>query len=292
MKILIIIGHNLYSGVNSMVRTLSKDLQSLGFEVCISIQPAIDSNYVEGFTHFTDSLDVPYFTPYDFIDYDSYHTILLNANYQFDMISKVNTNKIFICHGMEEKESIPNNPFDAIVGISDKLTEIVNADMTIYNGIDLDVYYPETNISDVPKDAGYLYRGDIPNEIREATEKANIRLHHIRQYSDVSGFINNVDFIIGYGRVIYEGMACGRPVFVYGHHGCDGWINEWNFKELRRSNCSGYYTECKFDIDGLVEQLKLYDKKQGDINRKLAEDYLSSVEMARRYSRLIRSLYG
>jgi len=290
MKILIVIGHNLFSGVNTMVKALAKELILFGNVVDVQIHPHSKySSYVEGYTNYMEDLRVSHlYEPLDIIGYENYDAIILNANYQFDWISKVDVPKIFVCHGLEEKETIPNNPFDCVVAVSDRIYEDIKADEIIYNGIDLKEYYPLKNINYEAQSAGYVYRGELPNKLREAADVLGIRLHHIRQYPDVPDFMNQVDFIIGYGRVIYEAMACGRPAFVYGEHGCDGWINDHNFLELRRGNCSGYYTECQYDVDGLVDQLKKYDFRQGKRNRILAEKHLSSTVMAKRYEELIR----
>ena len=93
----------------------------------------------------------------------------------------------------------------------------------------------------------------------ESARKLGISIIHAKNNPNVKELINHGDFVIGYGRGLYEGMACERPALIYGIHGCDGWINEWNFPQYLYSNCSGYHTECQYDEEGLIDLLSKYN---------------------------------
>jgi glycosyltransferase involved in cell wall biosynthesis len=174
------------------------------------------------------------------------------------------------------------------VGVSDRTKEIVECDEVVYNGVDTSKFFPVTDINVKPYNALFLFRGYLPETLYLACDILGIGLHHGQTETDVASLINKVDFVIGYGRSVYEGMSCGRPALIYGDNGCDGWVNEWNFTELLTRNCSGWYTECQYDIEGLVDVLKKYNFRHGKTNRKLIEKHLSLEVMGDRYDEIIR----
>ncbi len=90
-------------------------------------------------------------------------------------------------------------------------------------------------------------------------------------------------------------MACGKPVFVSGTNGTDGWVTRHDFLDMRRSNMAGYFLNDKgetfLSIDDTISELKKYNNDMGRANRDIAEQYLSSIKMAQEYDQLMRRLY-
>ena len=288
MRILIILGHNRLTGVNLWANDLSNELIKKGHQVHFHISPDKDNeiNYVPGYTVFYEKIINNMFDDKGtwFGDYD---VIILNYSIHEDMIKNVNVPVIFVSHGSMEEWYFPKYKHECHVGISDRVKEDLGCDKVVYNGVNINEFYSNTSISVKPFSALYLYRGDVPTALNIVCENLGIELHHGRLMPNVSEAINMVDFVIGYGRSIYEGMACGRPSLVYGVNGCDGWVNEWNFKEFLRGNCSGWYTQCKYDLNGLQNLIQKYDWRQGKINKRLIEENLSLEIMGDTFERII-----
>ena len=294
MKILIVLGHNRLTGVNLWASDLSSELMKYGHTVHLMISPAGDPNkmqYVDGYTAFLDQVNTFVYGINQTVGFDSYDVIILNYNLHELMVKFADVPTIFVSHGSMEEWYKPEEKHAYHVGVSDRTTEELGCDETVYNGVDTSKFFRGLDINVKPYGALYLSRYPEPPVLRKACEALGIGLYHAKMSSDIPRLINEFDFVIGYGRSAYEGMACGRPVFIYGDNGCDGWITEWNFKELLRGNCSGWYTECKYDLDGLVDQLEKYDFKQGKINRKLVEENISLEIMGRKFDRIIRNVY-
>ena len=293
MRVLIILGHNRLTGVNLWAKDLSGELRKKGHEVHFHISPVGDENkmgYLEGYTVFYEKVENHIFDKKDLVDFDCYDVIILNYNLHEILVKYVKVPIIFVSHGSMEEWYYPEYKHEYHIGISDRTTEIVECDETVYNGVNTSKFYPQTDININPKSALYLFRGQVSTTLSQTCQNLGIELHHGSVMPNVDEMINTVDFVIGYGRSAYEGMSCGRPALIYGDNGCDGWVNEWNFKELLRGNCSGWYTQCKYDLEGLIDIIKKYDYRQGKINRRLIEEHLSLESMGDAFERIIKGV--
>jgi hypothetical protein len=222
--------------------------------------------------------------------FDHYDVVILNYNVHEDIVKRIKSPTIFVSHGSMDGWYYPKYKHNYHVGISDRTTEDLGCDETVYNGVDISNFFPHTDINVNPQSALYLYRGEIPDVLADACNVLEIVLHHGRVMPNVEEAINMVDFVIGYGRSVHEGMACGRPVLIYGESGCDGWINEWNFPEYLRGNCSGWYTQCNYNLVGLLDIIKKYNFRQGKVNRELIEKHLSLKAMGDHFERIIKGV--
>lgn len=293
MKVLIVLSHNRLTGVSTWAETLQVELNGMGYCCDIQIRPIHQSNYVLDYSAFTHRLDSDHLYDNVEVDWNAYDVLILSDDEQLThtLMEGSKNIVIFVSHGTEESSSIPiDHLCDYKVGVSDTVAREYECDEIIYNGVNLDVYRPETELRDEPDTAVYISRERVPHKLKRAFMELNMVLLHARIYPNVSQLIQESDMVIGYGRGIYEGMACGRPVLVYGEHGCDGWIDEHNFPIYLQSNCSGYHTECQYDVEGLKELILQHNHRQGKINRRLAEKYVSSKEMSSKYDKIIRRL--
>lgn len=291
MRVLIILGHNRLTGVNLWANDLSGELRKKGHQVHFFISPQNEDsfmNYIEGYTAFYDQVNNHIFDINEIVGFDCYDVIILNYNIHEILVKYVDVPTIFVSHGSMEKLYYPEYKHEYHIGVSDRVTEFVECDETVYNGVNTSKFFPYTDINVKPQSALYLCRYDVPKTLKEAFSVLGLDLHHGRVMPNVAEMIMNVDFVIGYGRSVYEGMSCGRPTLIYGENGCDGWVNEWNFQELLRGNCSGWYTQCIYNVDGLVDMIKNYDFRQGKINRRLIEKNLPLEVMGDTFERIIR----
>jgi glycosyltransferase involved in cell wall biosynthesis len=283
------LGHNRLTGVNLWANDLSNELRKKGHQVHFHISPDKDNEmrYIKGYAAFYEKADNHIFDKDDLVGLDCYDVIILNYNIHEDMIKNVKCPVIFVSHGTMDEWYYPKYKHQYHIGVSDRTKEDLECDEVVYNGVNTSKFFPYTGINVNPQSALYLYRGFMSPELNVATQRLGIELHHGNVMPNVDEMINTVDFVIGYGRSVYEGMSSGRPVLIYGDNGCDGWVNEWNFKELLRGNCSGWNTECEYDVDGLVDVIRKYDFSQGKINRRLIKENLSLEVMGDTFERII-----
>jgi hypothetical protein len=86
--------------------------------------------------------------------------------------------------------------------------------------------------------------------------------------------INEADLVVGIGRSLYDGMACGRAVISYdkrsyrdpGHEG-DGYLTKDNIHQSMYRNCTGTraFTEKEF-----INELEKYNPSDGNDMRNIA----------------------
>jgi hypothetical protein len=86
---------------------------------------------------------------------------------------------------------------------------------------------------------------------------------------EVEKEINWADLVIGVGRCLLEGMACGRPVISFSQRRGDGYITPELYMESRTRNFAQHKCRHEFDVDGLINEIKKYDPADGKVNRHL-----------------------
>jgi glycosyltransferase involved in cell wall biosynthesis len=285
-RILIVLGHNRFTGVNTWAYTLGDFLIRRGHKVDFEIKK--DYEFVDNFDGVIPTFQKLKSTIYikTLPDYNSYDYSIINYNTHQKYIDK---NKIiFVSHGSMYEPYVPFGKVHAHVAVSARTQEIVGGDVVIHNGIDLEKFRPTTFPKTPPRKALNIFRG-IPNySLYRACENLGIELTHISQEDDVMTSIKENDIIVGYGRAAYEGMASGKPVLIHGVSGHDGWIKTANFETLFIRNCSGWTNKLKLSIQELQEVLGQYDPNDGIANRKLAIKYLSAETMATKFEELFK----
>jgi len=81
--------------------------------------------------------------------------------------------------------------------------------------------------------------------------------------------IDDADIVVGYGRCVLEGMACGRPTYVYDHLGGDGWVTPDTYPALEADGFGGRALAGAIDRDRMLEDLRAYEPRMGLANRDL-----------------------
>ena len=81
--------------------------------------------------------------------------------------------------------------------------------------------------------------------------------------------IGAADIVMGYGRCVLEGMASGRPAYVYDHLGGDGWVTPETYPSLEADGFGGRGREGVVDRERLLADLRRYDPEMGIANRDL-----------------------
>ena len=283
-KILIILGHNRLSGVNTWAYTLGDFLIRRGHKVDFEVKKDFDYNpNIQGIYTSLKKLKT---TIYDktLPDYDSYDYAIVNYNIhqKFVLPEKI----IFVSHGGMFEPFVPFGKVYVHIAISGRTQEILKAGVVIQNGIDLRKFRPTKSAKMPPQKALNIFRG-IPNySLYKSCVNLNIELEHIAGAENVEEQIKLNDIIIGYGRSAYEGMASGKPVLVNGPFGHDGWVKTENFEKFLYRNCSGWTGKTFPNLQELTEILKQYNAADGRINRKLAEKYLDAEIMTNKFEEL------
>ena len=284
-RILIVLGHNRFSGVTTWGYTLGDFLIRRGHKVDFEIKE--DFDYVPNLNpSIHTSLNKLNTTVYSktLPDYDSYDYCILNYNIHQKYVSPKKT--IFVSHGSMWEPYVPFGKVYSHVAVSGRTHEILKADIIIRNGIDLQRFRPVKLAKTPPQKALNIFRG-IPNySLYKSCVNLNIELKHIAGFENVEEQIKTNDIIVGYGRSAYEGMASGKPVLVHGPFGTDGWIKPDTFEKFSYRNCSGWAGRTFPSLQELMELLQEYDAGDGMANRQLAEKFLSAEDMTTKFEEL------
>jgi hypothetical protein len=304
MNILIILAHNRFTGINTWAYTLTKELSSRGYIVDVEIDDGYleEFSFVDGYNDFVKKLKKVCNKVYvrDFVDYSKYHFSIISNNIHIDkpMSGKI----IFVVHGTELPTfDVRNYTVDYKVGTSKTNYEYMKCDKLIHNGIDMEEFSPEKwdppNIK--PKRALLLSRYGLSHNLYYACNVLGIELEHSVFDTNIEGKIGLYDFVISHGRGAYEAMASGRPVLVYnsmfkdseGKTLCDGWVKEETFRKILDRNSSGW--SFRYDVSTIEKFKKMiskYDYTDGDKNRRLVQNMLSSKNMGDKFEKVFNGL--
>ena len=306
MNVLIILGHNRFSGVNTWAYTLTKELSSRGYIVDIEIDDkSLDEfAFVDGFVDFIEKLEGVCNDVFvrASVNYSKYDVSIISYNIHIDkpLVGK----KVFVVHGTElHWFDISNHIVDYRVGTSKTNYEYMNCDKLIHNGIDMEEFsYKKWDMPNVkPKRALLLSRYKAPNNLYYACDVLGIELEHLVADTNVEEKIGLYDFVISHGRGAYEAMSAGRPVLIYnsrfGGEGidgktlCDGWVKKETFSQMLDRNCSGW--SFRYDVstrEKFQKMLSEYDYMDGNTNRRLAQNILSSKTMCDKFEEVFIGL--
>ena len=294
MKILIVLAHNRLTGVNQFALTLCKVLSNDGYEVDVQID---DDNrdfafFVKGYKAFTDEIKKYCNNLYinEEVDYGKYTFSILSYPIHQSKIGNLSL-KIYVVHGTEFAEYRPiREELNWLVGTSETSYRLYKCDTLIRNYVDLDIYKPAGDLfkpRKKPKTALYLSRYNLPESLYYACHTRGIKLDHTIFTPKIYDLIKMYDFVISHGRGAYEAMACGKPTLIMNSYGCfnndlriDDWVKEDNIDLLLQRNASGFTFDVRAKtIDDFGKFIDTYNYKDGSINRKIAEEKLSSDKM-------------
>ena len=311
ISILFILALNHYTGVTTWAYELIKGLSEFNIDLhFLSNNPYLISNeeYVKDVSPYAKVI-----SSLDNIN-NKYDVVFLHNTEHENIAKEISKSTVFVSHSSMVSNANPKLKHDMHIAVSGRSQYVLGANMFILNGIDLNKFKSNKLLNKIPKKCLYHSRVQPQKFVYEACEELNIELDCWKVIQkNVTDKINESDFVMGYGRSVYEAMSMGKPVLVFGHNSpmlkqknelkstgissnvedgfSDGWIHETNFKELLYRNCCGWakkiYINNKKDM---INMIKGYDYKMGDVNRLLAEKHLSSVSMVNSFKEVVYGL--
>jgi hypothetical protein len=301
MKILLVLGHNRLTGVNTWAQTLAKQFNINGHEAHIEISSTDNNDFsfdIE-FTGFYNLLKQSNITYYEntAIDYDSYDVVILSYGVHAHKLANYHGKKIYVLHGMPNRFSEIYKPPEGFykIAVSQFLAEWHDCHTFVNHGVDMDIFLPaDLPANKIPQNVLFITR-HVKNDmmvraVYELGIQADITMSENQE--TIIHKIQQSDFVIAYGRSCYEAMACGKPVFVGGNNGVDGWMKPYTHGIFLYKNCSGYVNHVgEESFDKIVCQLKRYRPYDGKVNRILAKTNHSAESMYLGYLSAIKS-YG
>jgi glycosyltransferase involved in cell wall biosynthesis len=205
------------------------------------------------------------------------------------------------CHGTIPKLEQPSPLADAYVSISEEVKQYledkgINSTL-ILNGIDCTRFKPKTDLNIKPKRILSMVFSDEANAvIKKACNYLGIKLisfnKHKNPIFNIENEMNKADIIIGLGRCVYEAMACGRPIIIYDNRPympsyADGYLTRDVLAESIKFNCSGRRFKKELSAEGLIEEIKKYDIREGYYLKNFAKDELNMAKQFVKYLDLI-----
>ena len=303
-KICLFLGHNRFTGVNTWALTLVNELIKLNYEVDVIFENNdLSFSYVNGYDEFIKKIPTNVYRDKRYLD-NNYDCAIISYNAHLGILD---VPTIFVSHSTKQDNLILVGKVNYHVAVSERIQEYYNADEVIHNGIDLDYFKMVNEPNSIPKNVVLISRHYSDYTLHYACKVLGLNLLHLQYEENIIEHLQSADIVIGAGRSSYEGMSCGKPTLVYnalckdssGKLLVDGWIKESNFERLLYRNCSGFGIgdagEFKQDfyvkfVEDWMHLLSIYDRYDGDKNRKLAEKYLSSGVMGYKFDKVIKKL--
>ncbi len=101
--------------------------------------------------------------------------------------------------------------------------------------------------------------------------------------------IADADVVVGKGRALLEGMACGRAAYVFDMAGCDGWVTGASYPALEADGFAGQATGRAASLETLSADLAGYRPEMGTANRDLVTAHHGVRRHAERLVELLAS---
>ena len=202
------------------------------------------------------------------------------------------------CHSKWTALEWPVPGIKACVSISEEIHDFLKErgknSVLMRNGEDLERYSPKTPLRETPRVLS-ICQGD-DSMLREACAKLGLSFKSVpKKVGDrvwhVEDLINEADIVVGIGRSLYDGMACGRACISWDnrkldpYHGC-GYITEENWHACAWTNFTGRGLPPLDTVDMLVAELRKYKPEDGAVMRRMAEMELDARKNACKYLEL------
>ena len=287
-----------------LINKLVNELIKLNYEVDVIFENNnLSFSYINGYDEFIKKIPTNVYRDKGYLD-NNYDCAIISYNPHLGILD---VPTIFVSHSTKQDNLILVGKVDYHVAVSERIQEYYNADEVIHNGIDLDYFKMVNEPNSIPKNVVLISRHYSDYTLHYACKVLRLNLLHLQYEENIIEHLQSADIVIGAGRSSYEGMSCGKPTLVYnalckdssGKLLVDGWIKESNFKRLLYRNCSGFGIgdagEFKQDfyvkfVEDWMHLLTIYDKYDGNKNRKLAEKYLSSEVMGYKFDKVIKKI--
>ncbi|GMO12799.1 MAG: hypothetical protein Ta2A_23020 [Treponemataceae bacterium] len=222
-----------------------------------------------------------------FMKRESYDLILASGNNAVRYLSQFGFT-IDTMHGILPGTEEPSAFADLYVSVSPYIYEFYKnqgyESKVIMNGINCRRFTPKRELSGKLCKVLSLCQSKESNEfISKCCAKIGVKFAKLDKTIDnkwnIEEDINEADLVVGIGRSLYDGMACGRAVISYdkrsyrdiGHEG-DGYLTKDTIHQSMYRNCTGTraFTEEEF-----INELKKYNPSDGNDMRNIALEELN-----------------
>jgi len=227
---------------------------------------------------------------------------LLSHSTSIELAKRVKGFKVQTCHGVYPSLEQPVKGMDAYVSISEEVQEHLNRkgyeSLVIRNGVNHDRYYSKKPINRELKVVLSLAQSDEANEIIEkccsliGCELITLNKFKERKWN-VEDVINESDLVISLGRGAYESMACGRNLVIFDKRNYmesvgDGFVTGDNVTDYIKNNCSGRFSNIKYDYHLLADEVSKYDVKYGDQLKNFSLNELNIDNQSEKYLNILK----
>ncbi len=192
---------------------------------------------------------------------------------------------VFVAHSEEFDEQLPpqvDGLVDAVVVLNDRVERRVRAlaaDLEVVRlrqPIDTRRFKPRSRPAAVPRRLllfGNNAERALLELVTDVVSEAGLELVRVglkgAPTESPERTMDSVDIVMGYGRCVLEGMACGRPTYVYDHLGGDGWVTPDTYPALESDGFGGRAFATVVDRERLLSDLRAYEPQNGLANRDL-----------------------
>jgi hypothetical protein len=213
--------------------------------------------------------------------------------------------QLYVAHSeMWDLQAPPQLPgiVGAVVVLNDRVGERTRSFATgvevvrLRQPIDAQRFASRGLLPEVPRRALLLSNnpsGDRIAMLESACENAGIELERLGgaagQTVDPRPQLAAADIVIGYGRSILEGMACGRAAYVYDWKGGDGWITAESYPAIEADGFAGTADQT-LEGNRLEDDLRRYSASMGPVNRDLIQTHHRANVHAQELVELMRGL--
>jgi hypothetical protein len=218
------------------------------------------------------------------------------------------TPQLFVAHSNKYDLQAPPQLGDTvgtIVALNDRVAGRMRSFATerevirLRQPIDQGRFNPRGPLPEVPRRALLLSNNrndDRLAMLEESCAEAGLELSQIGglpgQATDVRSALAGVEIVIGYGRSVLEGMACGRAAYVYDWKGGDGWVTAESYAAIEADGFAGGAGDVVIDRAGLARDLRAYSAAMGPINHDLVIEHHRASSHTQELVALMRRLAG
>lgn len=216
--------------------------------------------------------------------------------------------QLFVAHSETFDLQAPpqlDDAVDAVVALNDRVADrlrsyaIETEVVRMRQPIDTERFTTRSPLPEVAKRALLLSNnpsGDRLGMLESACEQAGLELLLLGglsgQAADPRPALADADIVIGYGRSILEGMACGRAAYVYDWNGGDGWVTERSYPAIEADGVAGRSGRSTLDARALTGDLRRYEASMGPVNHDLVIGHHRANVHAQRLVEIFQRLTG
>lgn len=200
--------------------------------------------------------------------------------------------QVFVIHGLAPFEHPPRGlePRPQVIVLNDRTATRAAAlaeappVVRLRQPIDITRFRPRAPVRPRPRRLLVLSNGLGPPRLgmlEEACEDLGIELMRVGGADaavDPQEAIAAADIVVGYGRSVLEGMAMGRPAYVWERAGGDGWVTPETYPTLEADGFSGAATDDVIDGERLRSDLADYRPELGELGYELVRKHHSAAK--------------